>query len=75
MVRDTTRVLGYSPICMYLVIILEAAHIGTNPSNLDLTLTPQGVVGGHQILVATHPARAYTDSLLAFNVNRDNAMT
>jgi hypothetical protein len=49
--------------------------LGTNPSNLDLTLTPQGIVGGQQILVATHCARAYADSLLAFNVNRDNATT
>lgn len=49
--------------------------LGTSPSNLDLTLTPQGIVGGQQILVATHRARAYADSLLAFNVNRDNAIT
>ncbi|MBZ5725741.1 MAG: hypothetical protein LAP87_12170 [Acidobacteriia bacterium] len=49
--------------------------LGSSPSNLDLALTPQGIVGGQQILVATHCARAYADSLLAFNVNRDNAVT
>jgi hypothetical protein len=49
--------------------------LGTSPSNLDLTLTPQGVVDGQQILVATHRARAYADSMLSFNVNRDNAIT
>jgi hypothetical protein len=49
--------------------------LGTSPSNLDLTLTPQGIVGGQQILVATHCSRAYADSLLAFNVNRDNSVT
>jgi hypothetical protein len=49
--------------------------LGVNPSNLDLTLTPQGVVNGQQILVATHNIRAYADSLLEFNVNRDNAVT
>jgi hypothetical protein len=49
--------------------------LGTSPSNLDLTLTPQGVVNGKQILVATHRVRAYADSLLEFNVNRDNAIT
>lgn len=49
--------------------------LGTSPSNLDLALTPQGVVGGQQILVATQRTRAYADSLLAFNVNRDNAIT
>jgi hypothetical protein len=49
--------------------------LGTSPSNLDLVLTPQGVVNGQQILVATHCTRAYADSLLAFNVNRDNPVT
>jgi hypothetical protein len=49
--------------------------LGTSPSNLDLVLTPQGVVNGQQILVATHRVRAYADSLLQFNVNRDNATT
>ncbi len=49
--------------------------LGTSASNLDLTLTPQGVVNGKQILVATHCIRAYADSLLEFNVNRDNAIT
>jgi hypothetical protein len=49
--------------------------LGTSPSNLDLVLTPQGIVNGQQILVATHRVRAYADSLLQFNVNRDNATT
>ena len=49
--------------------------LGTSASNLDLVLTPQGVVSGQQILVATHRVRAYADSLLEFNVNRDNATT
>ena len=49
--------------------------LGTSPSNLDLTLTPQGIVSGQQFLVATHCTRVYADSLLAFNVNRDNALT
>jgi hypothetical protein len=49
--------------------------LGTSPSNLDLVLTPQGIVNGQQVLVATHGARAYADSLLEFNVNRDNAIT
>lgn len=49
--------------------------LGQQPSNLDLVLTPQGIAGGQQVLVATHCARAYADSLLAFDVNRDNAVT
>lgn len=43
--------------------------------NFDLTLTPQGVVGGNAVYVATHSVRAYTDGFLGFNVNRDNAQT
>jgi hypothetical protein len=49
--------------------------LGTSSSNLDLVLTPQGVLNGQQILVATHCVRAYADSLLLFNVNRDNDRT
>ncbi len=49
--------------------------LGTAPSNLDLTLSPQGVVNGRAIYVATHSLRAYTDGLLEFDVNRDNATT
>jgi hypothetical protein len=33
------------------------------------------LAGGQQVLVATHCARAYADSLLAFNINRDNPFT
>ena len=49
--------------------------IGTSPGNFDLTLKPQGAVDGQTIYVATHPLKVYTDSLLAINVNRDNATT
>ncbi|HEV2964796.1 MAG TPA: hypothetical protein VG649_23415 [Candidatus Angelobacter sp.] len=49
--------------------------LGQTASNLDLTLTPQGIVNSQQILVATHRVRAYADSLLQFNVNRDNSAT
>jgi hypothetical protein len=49
--------------------------LGTSPSNLDLVVTPQGVAGGQQVYVATHYLRAYTDGFLAFNINRDNALT
>ena len=49
--------------------------LGSAPSNLDLTLTPQGQFGGQQILMCTHNVRVYSDSLIEFNVNRDNAQT
>ena len=49
--------------------------LGMAPSNLDLTLTPQGTVLGKDELVATHTIRAYSDELIEFNVNRDNAQT
>jgi hypothetical protein len=49
--------------------------LGFAPSNLDLFLTPQGVVGGRQVLVATHTLRVYSDHSIEFNVNRDNAQT
>lgn len=43
--------------------------------NFDLVLAPQGIVNGQSVYVATHMIRAYTDSFLAFNINRDNAST
>jgi hypothetical protein len=49
--------------------------LGFQASNLDLFLTFQGNVGGQAIYDATHTIRAYTDSLIDFNVNRDNAET
>ncbi|HMK89311.1 MAG TPA: hypothetical protein VK446_06725 [Methylocystis sp.] len=49
--------------------------LGTTPSNLDLFLNPQGLVGGSQIYVATHSLRVYSDEDISFNVNRDNATT
>jgi hypothetical protein len=49
--------------------------LGTLPSNIDLFLTFQGNVSGQSIYVATHSIRAYTDSLIEFDINRDNATT
>lgn len=49
--------------------------LGFAPSNLDFILTSQGQVGGKEILVATHSVRVYSDQLIEFNVNRDNAQT
>ena len=49
--------------------------LGSVPSNLDFVLTPQGQVGGREILVCTHSVRVYSDQLIEFNVNRDNAQT
>ena len=49
--------------------------LGMVPSNLDLFVTFQGNVSGNAIYVATHSLRAYTDDLIAFNINRDNATT
>ncbi len=49
--------------------------LGFAASNLDFVLTPQGQVGGRDLLVATHTIRAYSDHLVEFNVNRDNATT
>lgn len=49
--------------------------LGSVASNLDLVLTPQGQVSGREILVATHSIRVYSDQLIEFNVNRDNAQT
>src|SRR5207237_1115530 len=45
------------------------------PGNLDLALTLQGIVNGQAVYVARHSIRTYTDGFLAFNVNRDNAVT
>src|SRR5579885_1450454 len=52
-----------------------STSIGFSASNLDLVLTPQGQVGGQQIFVATHFVRVYSDQLIPFSVNRDNAQT
>jgi hypothetical protein len=49
--------------------------LGFYASNLDFVLTPQGLVGGQQILECTHLVCVYSDSLIEFNVNRDNAQT
>ena len=57
---------------------LSDTHTGFSSGQagkLDLTLTPQGVVGSNAVYVATHSVRAYTDGFLGFNVNRDNAQT
>ena len=43
--------------------------------NFDLALTPQGVRNGQSIYVVSDMVRAYTDGFLAFNINRDNAVT
>ena len=43
--------------------------------NFDLALTPQGIVNGQSVYVATHTLRAYTDNHIDFNINRDNAIT
>jgi hypothetical protein len=48
---------------------------GTAAGNFDLALVKQGVLGGQQQLVATHSVRVYSDGLIVFNVNRDNATT
>jgi hypothetical protein len=47
----------------------------SGPSNLDLFVTPQGVVNGQAFYVATHYLRSYTDGFLEFNINRDNPFT
>jgi hypothetical protein len=49
--------------------------LGSTPSNLDFVLTPQGTISGKDVLVGTHSIRAYTDGLIEFDVNRDNAQT
>jgi hypothetical protein len=52
-----------------------STSLGTAASNLDFVLTPQGQVSDHDLLVATHMVRVYSDNLIEFNVNRDNAVT
>ena len=49
--------------------------LGSIASNIDLFLTPQGVVSGRAIFVATHSIRAYSDGPIEFDINRDNAVT
>ncbi|MGA7413464.1 MAG: hypothetical protein WBW33_23525 [Bryobacteraceae bacterium] len=49
--------------------------LGSVPSNLDLFLTFQGNVEGNAVYDATHSLRAYTDNLIDFDINRDNATT
>jgi len=50
--------------------------LGTAPSNLDLTMERQSVTGAANAqFMATHSLRVYSDQLVAFNVNRDNATT
>jgi hypothetical protein len=38
-------------------------------------VTPQGVVSGQSVYVATHYLRSYTDGFLEFDINRDNPFT
>jgi hypothetical protein len=45
------------------------------PSNLDLVVTPQGLLKNRQNLVATHVVRIYSDGLIQFTVERDNFKT
>jgi hypothetical protein len=49
--------------------------LGQIPSNLDLVLVPQGEVAGQSVFIASHSLRSYTDNLIEFCVNRDNART
>jgi hypothetical protein len=49
--------------------------LGSIASNIDLFLTPQGVVSGQEIYVATHSIRAYSDGPIEFDISRDNALT
>ena len=49
--------------------------LGQSPSNLDLFVVGQGDVDGSEQLIATHSLRVYSDQLIEFNVNRDNAET
>jgi hypothetical protein len=49
--------------------------LGSVSSNLDLFLTIQGNVSGNAIYDATHSLRAYSDSDIEFDINRDNATT
>jgi hypothetical protein len=49
--------------------------LGQIPSNIDFFVTPQGIAGGRAIYVATHSIRAYSDHVIEFDINRDNATT
>jgi hypothetical protein len=50
--------------------------LGTAPSNLDLTMERQSAAGATTAqFMATHALRVYSDQLVSFNVNRDNAVT
>lgn len=50
--------------------------LGSAPSNLDLTMEKQSAAGAANAqFMATHSLRVYSDQLVAFNVNRDNAAT
>jgi len=49
--------------------------LGHTTSNLDLVLVPQGEVAGQSVFIASHSLRSYTDNLIEFCVNRDNATT
>ena len=49
--------------------------LGSIASNIDLFVTPQGVVSGQAIYDATHSIRAYSDGPIEFDINRDNAVT
>ncbi len=49
--------------------------LGFAASNLDFVLTSQGQVNGRELFVATHSVRVYSDRLIEFDVNRDNAQT
>jgi hypothetical protein len=50
--------------------------LGSAASNLDLTVEKQSAAGAATAqYTATHPLRAYSDNLIAFNINRDNAST
>jgi hypothetical protein len=49
--------------------------LGGVASNIDLYLTFQGNVSGNATFTATHALRAYSDSQIEFNINRDNGTT
>ncbi len=49
--------------------------LGGWAGNFDLAVTPQGIVNGQAVYVASQALRAYTDGFLSFNINRDNPFT
>ena len=49
--------------------------LGGVSSNIDLYLAFQGNATGNAIFTATHSLRAYSDSQIEFNINRDNGTT